>query len=66
VREPVLCEEEVETEETGEHCVYDSIAEPNGGHLVHEMNASFNLRTQKQKALVKHVDMSAFGHLIAT
>jgi len=66
VREPVLCEEEVETEETGEHCAYDSIAEPNGSTLVHEMNASFDLRTQKRKAVAKHVDMSAFGHLIAT
>jgi hypothetical protein len=47
VREPVLCEEEVETEETGEHCAYDTIAEPNGRTLVHEMNASFDLRTQK-------------------
>jgi hypothetical protein len=66
VREPVLCEEEVATEETGEHCAYDSISEPNGSTLVQEMNASFDLRTQKRKALAKHMDMSAFGHLIAT
>ena len=66
MREPVLYEEEVETEETGEHCAYYSIAEPNGSTLVHEMNASFDLRTQKRKGMAKHVDMSAFCHLIAT
>jgi len=50
VRQPVVCEEG-ETEETGERCAYESIAEPNGSTLVHEMNASFDLRTQKQKAM---------------
>lgn len=63
MRAPVFCEE---TEETGEHCAYDGIAEPSGSTLLHEMNALFDLRIQKQKAMAKHVDMSAFSHLIAT
>ena len=47
MREPVICKEKVETEETGELCAYDSIAEPNGSTLVHEMGALFDVRTQK-------------------